>query len=120
MQQAAFLSIKLKSLDAINLHKRKLADLYLKNLKSDFVLPQVHPDYFDVYHIFCVRHPKRDALRDFLLKNDVKADIHYPVAPNRQKAMQGILDKIETPLAEEIHQTVLFQSRQVIFILAVY
>lgn len=105
--QAAFLSVKLKYLDKINEHKRKLAELYLKNLKQDFIKPSVHPDYYDVYHIFNIRHAKRDALKDYLLKNEIKTDIHYPVAPNKQKAMIGILDMQSTPVAEEIHQTTL-------------
>jgi len=105
--QAAFLSVKLKKLDAINEHKRKLAALYLKELKSDFIKPVVHPDYFDVYHIFNVRHEKRDALKEYLLANQIKTDIHYPVAPNKQKAMIGIIDDQTTPIAEKIHQTTL-------------
>ncbi len=105
--QAAFLSIKLKYLDKINEHKRLLAALYLKHLKSDFIKPVVHSDYVDVYHIFCVRHPKRNELKEYLLKNNTKTDIHYPVAPNKQTAMRGILDNQPTPLAEEIHQTTL-------------
>ena len=105
--QAAFLSVKLKYLDKINEHKQKLAGLYFKNLKSDFILPSVHPDYFDVYHIFNIRHSKRDALKEYLLKNEIKTDIHYPVAPNKQKAMIGILDNVSTPIADEIHQSTL-------------
>ena len=105
--QAAFLSVKLKYLDKINAHKQKLAALYLKNLKSDFIKPVVHPDYIDVYHIFNVRHAKRDALKEYLLKNDIKTDIHYPVAPNKQKAMKGIIDDQQSPVAEMIHQTTL-------------
>lgn len=105
--QAAFLSVKLNRLDEINNHKRKLANLYLKNLKSDFILPQVHPDYLDVYHIFNIRHAKRDDLKVHLLKNEIKTEIHYPVAPNKQKAMIGWIDGVQTPIAEEIHQTTL-------------
>lgn len=105
--QAAFLSVKLKSLDKINEHKQKLAKLYLQGLKSDFIKPQVHADYSDVYHIFNIRHPKRDALKEYLLKNEIKTDIHYPVAPSKQKAMVGILDNQQTPIAEEIHATTL-------------
>ena len=105
--QAAFLSVKLKYLEDINSHKRKLVSLYLKNLKSDFIKPFVHPDYEDVYHIFNIRHSKRDALKEYLLKNEIKTEIHYPVAPNKQKAMIGILDSVNTPIAEEIHQTTL-------------
>ncbi len=105
--QAALLSIKLQRLDAINNHKRTLAALYLDGLKSDFIKPAVDPDYFDVYHIFNIRHPKRDALKEYLLQHDIKTEIHYPVPPNKQKAMTGILDKQLTPISEEIHQTTL-------------
>lgn len=105
--QAAFLSIKLRGLDQINQHKRKLAGLYLDGLKNDFIKPAVQVDYYDVYHIFNIRHEKRDRLREFLLKNNVKTEIHYPIAPNRQKAMQGILSQEPTPIAELIHQTTL-------------
>lgn len=105
--QAAFLSVKLKQLNNINEHKRKLANLYLQNLRSDFIKPTVHPDYYDVYHIFNIRHEKRDELKDFLFANEIKTDIHYPVAPNKQKAMIGIIDKEPTPIAEKIHQTTL-------------
>lgn len=105
--QAAFLLIKLQKLDAINDHKRNLARLYLEQLKDDFIKPVVQPDFKDVYHIFNIRHPRRNQLREYLLKHNIKTEIHYPVAPNKQAAMKGILDKFETPIAEEIHQTTL-------------
>lgn len=105
--QAALLLVKLKYMEKITSHKRELASIYLNGLKSGFIKPQVHKDYFDVYHIFNIRHPKRDALKEYLLKHEIKTEIHYPVAPNKQKAMMGILDKQPTPIAEEIHQTTL-------------
>lgn len=106
--QAAFLSIKLRSLDRINQHKRKLAKLYLDHLKEDFIKPVTHPDYYDVYHIFNVRHPQRDKLRDYLSNNNIITEIHYPVTPVRQKAMEGVFDNtVQTPIAEEIHNTTL-------------
>lgn len=105
--QAAFLSVKLKSLNPINEHKRKLANAYLSGLKSDFIKPVVDKDYYDVYHIFCIRHPQRDKLKDYLLSNNIKTEVHYPVAPNKQKAMIGIIDDMQTPIAEEIHNTTL-------------
>jgi len=105
--QAAFLSIKLKSLDLIIDKKRKLAALYHEGLKSDFIKPVVHPDFFDVYHIYNIRHPRRDKLREYLLDNGIKTEIHYPVPPNKQVAMKGILDQQPTPIADEIHSTTL-------------
>ncbi|MBC7426251.1 MAG: DegT/DnrJ/EryC1/StrS family aminotransferase, partial [Bacteroidia bacterium] len=105
--QAVFLNIKLKHLGKINSHKRALANIYLKELKSDFIKPQVHPDFYDVYHIFNVRHAKRDLLKEYLFKNSIKTEIHYPIAPHKQKAMTDVLKKVEYPVSQEIHETTL-------------
>ena len=105
--QAALLSVKLAKLDDIIAHKRKLAAIYLSGLKEDFIKPVQQPGYFDVFHIFNIRHPQRDALKAYLLKNNIHTEIHYPIAPNRQKAMVGILDHQPTPVAATIHQTTL-------------
>lgn len=105
--QAAFLNQKLKRLHEINDHKRRLAFLYQKNLKSDFVKPQIHPDYHDVYHIYNIRHPRRNELKEYLLHKGIGSEIHYPVPPHRQNAMMGILDHYALPVSEEIHNTTL-------------
>jgi dTDP-4-amino-4,6-dideoxygalactose transaminase len=106
--QAGFLSVKLKKLDKINGHKRELAQIYHQHLKADFIKPQVHPDYFDVFHIYNIRHEKRDALKEYLLKNGIKTEIHYPVPPHQQKAMSGVLSGNETyPISTKIHETTL-------------
>lgn len=104
--QAALLSVKLKYLDQINLHKRSLAAIYLKELKDDFIKPSVSPECFDVYHIFNIRHPRRNELKEYLLKNGIKTDIHYPIPPHQQKAMAGIIEG-DYPISEEIHKTTL-------------
>lgn len=104
--QAAFLTVKLKRLDEINHHKRKLAAIYQNELKDDFIKPKQEEDCFDVFHIYQIRHPQRDKLRDYLLKNNIKTEVHYPVPPHQQKAMQGILTG-NYPVSEEIHNTVL-------------
>jgi len=105
--QAAFLRIKLKHLDEINKHKRKLAEIYLKNLSDYFIKPVVDDRYYDVYHIYNIRTSRRDELRAFLQKDRIFTDIHYPVPPNMQIAMKGIIDKQQTPVAKEIHDTTL-------------
>lgn len=105
--QAGFLSVKLKRLNEITEHKRRLAALYQNGLKQDFITPEVHPDHFDVFHIYNIRHPKRDALKEYLLKNEIKTDVHYPVPPHKQRAMNGVLTKDHFPISEEIHATTL-------------
>jgi len=104
--QAGFLSIKLEILDDITNYKRELAQLYLENLDDKFIKPIVDDDYFDVYHIFNIRYTKRDELREYLLENGVKTEIHYPLAPNKQKSMNEFING-NYPISEEIHNTTL-------------
>ncbi len=103
--QAGFLNIKLPHLDRLVAHKRVLAAMYLDQLSNKYILPVIEDGYYDAYHIFAIRHPERDRLKKYLLDNGVKTEIHYPVAPHRQKAMQSILDSHEYPIADEIHKT---------------
>jgi len=104
--QAGFLSIKLQILDDITNHKRELAKIYLENISDKFIKPVVDEDYFDVYHIFNIRCDKRDMLKTYLLEHGIKTEIHYPLAPHKQKVMQGIIEG-EYPISEEIHNTTL-------------
>ena len=104
--QAGFLSIKLQILDDITKHKRKLAKIYLENLDDRFIKPVVNKDYFDVYHIFNIRYRKRDKLKEYLLKNGIKTEIHYPMPPHKQNAMKGIIQG-NYLISEEIHNTTL-------------
>lgn len=102
--QAAFLRVKLRQLDAMTEHKRALAQIYFSELPEWVVKPVCRQDEYDVYHIYGIRHPQRDALRGWLLENGIKTEVHYPIPPHRQKAMQGILFG-SYPIAEKLHAT---------------
>ena len=104
--QAGFLNIKLQFLDIINNHKRKLADLYNNGLNNNFVKPLFEDNYFDVYHIYNIRHHERDKLKKHLFDNGIGTEIHYPIAPHNQAALINILSG-NYPIAEEIHRTTL-------------
>ena len=106
--QAAFLSIKLKYLKEMNAHRNKLAQLYFDNLKADFILPVQDADFYDVFHIFNIRHKKRDELQQYLTNNSIGTVIHYPVPPHKQKALDGVKGiRSAYPIADEIHDTTL-------------
>ena len=106
--QAAFLSAKLPYLEEMNAHRNKLAKLYFDNLNDQFILPVQDADYYDVFHIFNIRHPKRDDLQNYLAEKGIGTVIHYPVAPHQQKALAGVKGlKKSYPIAEEIHKTTL-------------
>jgi len=104
--QAGFLSLKLEILDDITNHKRELAKLYFDNLSDDFIKPMLGADHFDVYHIFNIRHNKRDELKKYLSDNGIMTEVHYPVAPHNQVSMQGIIDGTYA-ISEQIHKTTL-------------
>jgi dTDP-4-amino-4,6-dideoxygalactose transaminase len=102
--QAALLRVKLRYLDQMTEHKRFLADIYFANLPAWLKLPRRCDDEYDVFHIFGVRFQRRDELRNWLLERCVKTEVHYPITPHRQKAMQGILYG-DWAIAEEHHAT---------------
>lgn len=104
--QAAFLRVKLKHLDEIVSHKNNLAKIYLNGLSKDFILPVTSPDSYDAYHIFNIRHIRRDRLKQFLLDRDIKTEIHYPLPPHKQNALAE-MNSLSFPLSEEIHNTTL-------------
>jgi len=102
--QAALLRVKLNYLDSMTQYKRALAQAYFNTLPDWLILPRQRDDEYDVFHIFGVRHSRRDELRQWLLDNDIKTEIHYPTSPHKQKAMQGILSGQWT-IADELHST---------------
>jgi dTDP-4-amino-4,6-dideoxygalactose transaminase len=102
--QAALLRVKLQHLDAMTAHKRALADIYFAELPNWITQPVRRVDEYDVFHIFGVRHPNRDALRQYLQEQGIKTEVHYPIPPHRQEAMDGILQG-DYPIADALHQT---------------
>jgi dTDP-4-amino-4,6-dideoxygalactose transaminase len=102
--QAALLRVKLRHLDEMTQHKRAMAEIYFQDLPSWLNLPRRRDDEYDVFHIFGVRHTRRDELRAWLLERGVKTEIHYPIPPHQQKAMVGILCG-NYPITQELHAT---------------
>jgi len=105
--QALFLNIKLKYLNKINKHKRNLADIYYNNLKDYFIKPKLKNDYYDVYYAYVIRCDKRDLLKEFLRKNGILTDIHYPKPLYRQKALKNYFKDPKFPITDKIHETIL-------------
>jgi len=104
--QASFLRVKLPHLNNINNHKKSLASIYQSNLKDIFIKPSVDSRFDNVYHIYNIRHPERDRLKSYLSENNIDTEIHYPVAPHKQKALSN-LNNLSYPISEEIHATTL-------------
>ena len=80
--QAAILSAKLKHLPAWTEARREAARIYDAGLNQieDLVVPSVGADRTHVYHLYTIRHPRRDALAAHLNANGVQTAINYPIA----------------------------------------
>ena len=108
--QAAFLSAKLATLDADNATRRAIAAEYDRSLGGidGLVLPHV-PEWAEpVWHLYVVRHPRRDALAARLAESGIGTIVHYPVAPHLQQAYAELgFKEGDFPIAEAIHREVL-------------
>jgi dTDP-4-amino-4,6-dideoxygalactose transaminase len=89
--QAAVLRVKLKHLDEWNGRRRRIAELYGKELSGipGLVLPRVAAECQTVWHIYAVRHPERERVRKQLAQAGVETLIHYPVPPHLSAAYAG-------------------------------
>ncbi len=101
--QASFLQVKLPFLDQIVAKKRHFSNFYFASLDSRLSLPSIQESSFDVYHIFNVLHPRRDAIRDALTAQGIATEIHYPIAPHRQPALADYFAGQAFPISERIH-----------------
>jgi dTDP-4-amino-4,6-dideoxygalactose transaminase len=107
--QAALLRAKVPHLDAENTRRTQIAERYLQGLAgTGLQLPVVHPDCESAWHLFVVRHPRRDALARALAERGIGTVIHYPIAPHLQPAYASLgIERGALPISEAIHLQVL-------------
>jgi dTDP-3-amino-3,4,6-trideoxy-alpha-D-glucose transaminase len=84
--QAALLRVRLTRLEEYNAERCRLAGRYRAGL-SGVGLPQADERRVQhAYHLFVVRHPARDRLRQRLQARGVETLVHYPVPVHLQPA----------------------------------
>ncbi len=91
--QAAFLRVKLGVLDDWNERRAAVAEAYFDGLAGtpDLVLPPRGDESSrPAWHLFCVRHPRRDELIEHLAAAGVATLVHYPVPPHLSGAFADL------------------------------
>jgi dTDP-4-amino-4,6-dideoxygalactose transaminase len=80
--QAAILSVKLLHLAAWTARRQEIAAEYGRLLRGipGVTLPTVAPERTHVYHLYVIRHEKRDALARHLAALGIQTVVNYPVA----------------------------------------
>jgi len=99
--QAAILDVKLNHLDAWTENRIEIADAYLDGLASiDAIILPVRKEWAkQVYHLFVIRHPERDRLKDTLTDSGIQSGIHYPIALSKLKAFNYLSQADEAGFA---------------------
>lgn len=107
--QAALLQVKLPHLDSWNARRRAVAARYLDGLAGleDLTLPTAEPWAEHVWHLFVVRHPRRDALLAALDDRGVETLKHYPRAPHQCGAYEGLVAPGTLPVTEALAASLL-------------
>ena len=105
--QAAFLSIKLKSLNNDNQRRRAIAKTYLSEISN----PKLKLPFYDgsenhVFYAFVAEVEDRDVFIQFLDEHNIQSLIHYPVPPHQQKALKEF-SQLHLPITEKIHKRII-------------
>ncbi|HLP76006.1 MAG TPA: DegT/DnrJ/EryC1/StrS family aminotransferase [Candidatus Paceibacterota bacterium] len=89
--QGAVLGVKLKHLDKWTAERRRVAHRYNELLAdTPLQLPKEAAYAESAYHLYVVRHPKRDDLKKHLEANKVGCALHYPLPLHLQKCYASL------------------------------
>lgn len=120
--QAAFLNVKLRHFTSWQNIRKRLASLYLEELKEMKALQLPHHilEADHTAHLFTIRSDQRDALKAYLKNQGIGTAVHYPASLPKTKAFYN---SSSFPRAEEISRTTLslplhphLKEEEVIFI----
>ncbi len=84
--QGAVLGVKLKHLEVWTRERRRVAHRYHELLAGTPLQLPREPDYAEsAWHLYVVRHPRRDELKKHLEAHQIGCGLHYPLPLHLQK-----------------------------------
>lgn len=106
--QAAVLCLKLKRLDADNEARRRVAQAYCDGIRNPLItLPTMPAEPSqNVWHVYPIRTPERNHLREYLSREGIETMVHYPLPPHKQQAYGEWNDRTYR-ISERIHREIL-------------
>ena len=101
--QGAVLGVKLPHLKKWTVERQRVAMRYGELLKDTPLQLPVEAGFAEsVWHLFVVRHPRRDDLKSFLEANGVGCALHYPLPLHLQKCYLNLGHGVGSyPVAEK-------------------
>ncbi len=107
--QGAILRVKLRHLEAWTEARRVHAAEYGRQLAGSGVgTPYARPDCRHVYHVYAVRVPQREAVRQHLQEQGIHTGVHYPIPVHLQPAYADLgYQRGDFPVSEAVAAEVL-------------
>lgn len=107
--QAATLRVKLKRLNEWTEARRRIAGRYSELLRgTELTLPRESQDVQSAWHLFVLRHPRRDELAKHLAENQVGYGVFYPIPLHLQKCYADLgYQPGDLPVSEQAAKEVL-------------
>lgn len=106
--QAAFLCLKLSSLDSDNFRRRQIAKKYQEAIINAGLNLLPSPEWAQsAWHLFVMRSPKREQLIAKLKKSGIETMIHYPTPPHMQSAYKDLNLCGKFPISEALSREVI-------------
>lgn len=107
--QALILHTKLPLLDSDNAHRRKIANIYVQEIRhSEIILPTHRALYphSHVWHLFVICTKDRGRLQEYLSRNGVQTIIHYPIPVHKQQ-VYACYNHLELPIAQTLQNEII-------------
>ncbi len=100
--QAALGTLQLRKLEERNKRRRTIASIYSENLKGLYEVPEEREGAYHVYHLYTLRHGKRDRVVEFLRKKGIDARVYYTYLLHELREAESL----PTPNAERFRREV--------------
>ena len=105
--QAAVLSEFLPYLNEENARRREIAARYSMLINHPNIETPEKGGLDYVAHLYIIRSPRRDGLREHLRKSEIASDIHYPIPDYRQPVFGGQFAGISLKNSERLASEIL-------------
>jgi dTDP-4-amino-4,6-dideoxygalactose transaminase len=104
--QAALLRVLLPHLDGWANARREAGRRYERlGLGHSVALPGVTDGADPAWHLYVIRHPRRDQIAEALAADGVQSRVYYGIPVHRQAALRAHAADVELPVTDELART---------------
>ena len=103
---------QLKKLDKNNERRREIAHIYNKEFENlpGLITPKEYPERKHVYHIYALRHPKRDEIVEQLIQKGIGARVYYDYTLHQLRNAEHLECEFSELLTKEIFAIPIFPA----------